>query len=93
MSEHFRPIKWMHTPSDADPTAATIMVELTRDLNGVEAYAIRYYGVCLSRQREWHHEPRPSSRTDEWLKDHRWPSLALAMDAAHAAWNELSRIT
>lgn len=39
-------------------------------------------GLRLSRAGAWDAAPLPSSRTDEWIAAHAWPSL----DAAHRAY-------
>jgi hypothetical protein len=36
-------------------------------------WAVRRGASCLSRSGEWAYEPSPSSRTDEWLAEHRFP--------------------
>lgn len=39
----------------------------------VDVWAIRRgAGACLSRDGKWVREPQPSSRTDEWLAEHRF---------------------
>lgn len=45
-------------------------------------------GSILSRSGDWTYEPNPSSRTDEWLTEHRF-DLQEALDLAHAALPEI----
>lgn len=40
------------------------------------------FGSCLSKAGELVDEPQPSSRTYEWLQEHRWPSADEAIKAA-----------
>lgn len=44
-----------------------------------------YSRVCLSRSGQWHDEPIPSSRTDSWLRNHRFVSLEDAIERAKKA--------
>jgi hypothetical protein len=39
---------------------------------GKERWAVRRGSECLGRSGEWVWEMRPSSRTDEWLDEHRF---------------------
>ena len=41
-------------------------------LSPLWCWAVRRGAYCLSRSNEWVYEPQSSSRTDEWLSDHRW---------------------
>lgn len=42
-------------------------------------------GVCLSVGGSWDREPIPSSRTDDWLSQHRFYSLENAIERAKLA--------
>jgi hypothetical protein len=48
---------------------------------GRGTWAVTHGGSCLGADGEWDWEPRPSSREDGWLADHRF-SLDGALDAA-----------
>lgn len=48
-------------------------------------WAVCYHGRCINSKGEWAWEPSPSSRTDRWLKGHRFTlekALKLARTAA-----------
>jgi hypothetical protein len=65
-----------------------------REVDGVKLYGVKNLGRALSRDGTWDHEPIPSSRTDEWLAEHRFPleeAMTLARSVAHTiTWNSLS---
>lgn len=48
-------------------------------------WAVRRGPYALSVDREWDHEPQPSSRTDTWLEKHRWKDLDEALASARQA--------
>lgn len=54
-------------------------------------WAVRNLSRCLNDQEEWDHEPSPSSRSDEWLKTHRFTrdkAEELAIKVCHTVtWN------
>jgi hypothetical protein len=58
-----------------------IYVEEVQGHGGVK-YAIRMRSCCFGQNEEWEYEPMPSSRTDEWLAEYRWPTLTKARQAA-----------
>lgn len=64
---------------------------VTVENTGDDMWAIRNGSRCLDRNLEWDHEPRPSSRTDEWLAQHRFTlpeAQRLARRVCHdVTWN------
>lgn len=49
-----------------------------------DIYAVTRRSRCLGADGTWDYEPRPSSRTDEWIAAHRFPyeqAVALAATA------------
>jgi hypothetical protein len=67
--------KWMRDDSE-------IYIERTTHLDDTASYAVRRLGSCLSRSGKWVIEPMPSSRTDAWLKKHRFKSFDEAASMA-----------
>lgn len=57
---------------------------ITVEWRGQDTWAVKRWSDCLGRDGEWDYEPNPSSRTDEWIKDHRFP-LAEALELAKRA--------
>lgn len=61
------------------------------DSEGNERWAVRNMAYCLSVAGEWELEPIPSSRTDEWLAEHRFSrhdAANLASEVCHTVmWN------
>lgn len=59
--------------------------------DGMERWAVRNSGRCLNVSGEWEREPIPSSRTDEWLAEHRFTrheAANLAGQVCHTVtWN------
>lgn len=59
--------------------------------DGMERWAVRNGSNCLSAAGEWGYEPIPSSRTDEWLAEHRFTrhrATELASEVCHhVTWN------
>lgn len=48
-------------------------------------WAVCRHGRCINGKGEWDYEPQPSSRTDAWIKAHRFTmemALRLAREAA-----------
>jgi hypothetical protein len=62
-----------------------IRVERVQQIDGPDLWAVRLHGACLGKGGEWEYEPFPSSRTKEWLTEHRFDSAETAIDAARAA--------
>ena len=58
-------------------------VQAVRVVNreGVHSWAVRCGGSCMSRSGTWTIEPIPSSRTDAWIRSHRFESAQQALDA------------
>lgn len=48
-------------------------------------WAVRRNGDCLGRNGHWSYEPQPSSRSQEWLALHRFPTAQAAINATIAA--------
>ena len=42
--------------------------DLKAEFRGNDTWAITNIGTCLNRDGHWEYEPRPSNRTDEFLK-------------------------
>ena len=61
---------------EAGCSAAEYRFKGDRDLRlswrGEETWAVTSAGACLSRDGTWDHEPHSSSRTEEWLNEHRF---------------------
>ena len=49
-----------------------------------QCWAVVRAGKCLNRRGEWDYEPSPSSRTDRWIKGHRF-TLEKALELARKA--------
>lgn len=49
-----------------------IEIERASQMDGSVKWAVRWRGRCLHRSCRWDWEPIPSSRTDRWLKSHRF---------------------
>lgn len=60
-----------------------VKVERAQQMEGPAKWAVRRSGNVLSRSGEWDWEPTPSSRTHEWLAEHRFDTASEAIDAAH----------
>lgn len=72
---------------NSDKDLWCIAVECTRP----DAWAVRWRMRCLNRLTgEWDYEPQPSSRSDHWLKLHRWMRSADAIAAAEAIIDTLT---
>lgn len=66
-----------------------IRVERAGQRSGPPKWAVRRGGECLNHRGEWEYEPIPSSRTDGWLRSHRWGNLESAWNAAVMAARKL----
>ena len=62
--------------------------KITVEYRGAGTWAVCHMGRCLGISGEWDREPRPSSREDPWLEDHRFP-LKCALDLA---WEHAPKI-
>src|SRR5690606_16891884 len=72
---------------DAEVTAYALpngtTVERTMQRDGSFLWAVRDgLKKCLSKSGEWDYEPFPSSRTEEWLDQHRFSTAQEAIDHA-----------
>lgn len=65
-----------------------IKVELAKQQDGSELWAVRRFGTVLNKSGEWEYEPLPSSRDDAFLDRCRFESGSQAIDAAMAAQGE-----
>ena len=79
---------------DAEVTTYTLpngtTVERTMQRDGSFLWAVRDgFENCLSKSGEWDYEPFPSSRTEEWLDQHRFSSAREAIDHARRAEGDL----
>lgn len=61
-----------------------ITVELCRQRDGSDLWAIRHTGNCFG-DGGWEYEPMPSGRSDEFLVKYRYPSLPAAAAQIEAA--------
>jgi hypothetical protein len=77
-------------PDHLDHHLFCVEVHRAPQMSGVEWWAVRRMGRCLSRRGVWEHEPLPSSRTDAWLKRFRFPNLEEALAAARKALPEIT---
>lgn len=58
---------------------------ITVAYRGRGLWAVLRRSFCLGRDGEWDYEMKPSSRTDEWLADHRFTDVeALVLAKAEA---------
>lgn len=53
----------------------------TIERTGVESWAVRNGKHCLNKEFWFEYEPMPSSRSEEFLKNHRWKTPQEALDA------------
>lgn len=59
---------------------------ITVEERGPNRWAVLRGSACLGADGTWEHEPRPSSREDDWLTSHRFPlEEAQRLAAQHAA--------
>lgn len=56
-------------------------VERAAQMDGTYLWAVRRDGNCLGLDGHWSYEPLPSSRGDEWLALHRFPTAQAAIRA------------
>lgn len=64
-------------------TLGNLRIEDRTALGRPSAWAVSDgFGSCLSKAGELDDEPQPSSRTYEWLQEHRWHSAEEAINAA-----------
>jgi hypothetical protein len=56
-----------------EPTIDCHVFDITVEETAPGRWAVRHLGSCLSSVEEWDYEPISSSRTDEWLDEHRFP--------------------
>lgn len=56
-------------------------VERAAQMDGTYLWAVRRDGNCLGLDGHWNYEPLPSSRGDEWLALHRFPTAQAAIRA------------
>jgi hypothetical protein len=78
-----KPVKFLLTdegfPSDDSPYACHI--ELRRQMDGSEKWAVTSLGNVLNKRGTWEHEPMPSSRSDAFLTRTRFNCIADAYEA------------
>jgi hypothetical protein len=84
--------RFTYSPIPLDNALDRIAWQVSVEWAGSGRWAIRNSGYCLNRNGEWEHEPQPSSRTDQWLAEHRWEDLAEARRVARevclsVTWN------
>ncbi|MER5653487.1 hypothetical protein ABT076_10775 [Streptomyces sp. NPDC002131] len=58
--------------------------EVTVEDRGADRWAVCWMGECLAADGSWNYEPRPSSRDDDWLDNHRF-TLGTALQLAEQA--------
>lgn len=71
------------TPSLSFEQLRGVYVESCEQRKGPDLWAIRSGGNVLGKDGEFCIEPMPSSRTDEFLQEYRWPSLDEAIEFAN----------
>jgi hypothetical protein len=69
---------------DINARLFAITVEERGQIDGQTLWAVCRMGQCLDGDGEWDYEPIPSSRTQEWIADHRF-LLDTALDLARGA--------
>lgn len=72
------------TPEGWENHLWEISVEASSPIGGTVLWVVRWMGQCLNRDGGWDLEPIPSSRTEAWLKAHRF-DLETALRLAEAA--------
>lgn len=72
---------WLVEPT---PGSRDVSIALYRQADGTDAYVVVMSGDTfrLSRAGEFHYQPIPSSRTEEWIREHSFAT----MDEAVSAW-------
>lgn len=63
------------------------------EFRGGDRWAVTRHGQCLDASGKWSWERLPSSRSDEWIAEHRFPldkALELAQEAARKIYAELT---
>jgi hypothetical protein len=48
--------------------------EIYAEARSENSWAVTYSGLCLSVNGVWSYEPLPSSRSDDWLAENRFPT-------------------
>ena len=76
------PCRWLL--EESNPFGEAI-IELVGQMQGPPLYAVRKRSWCLHRNGTWDYEPQPSSRTDAFLKTHRFATFDQALVAARGA--------
>jgi len=74
---------WLVKPGPADLCGTTIDRMPQRE--GPDLYAVHWRSSDLSKTGDWDWRPIPSSRTDEWLAEHRFATFDEAVAAYRAA--------
>lgn len=78
----FTAISWVWEPSNAIRDIPTpVVIEVCRQRNGGDKYAVRQAGGVMSKDGKWEYEPIPSSRDDAFMNRCRFGSLAEARQA------------
>lgn len=58
---------------DDDDNLDALVWSLTIEWRGHgDSWAVKHLSKCLSRDGRWDYEPQPSSRTEDWLAEHRF---------------------
>lgn len=83
----FRADRWLFEPSEnTNAPYDEIIIEEARQGDGTRKYKVRRGDEVFSKTGSWDYEPRPSSRDDEYLKDHRFDTLEKAQFAVEKFW-------
>lgn len=62
-----------------------IHIEACEQRDGSTLWAVRQGGNCLRVDLDWEYESIPSSRDEEWIREHRFSTRGLAYLAMKAA--------
>lgn len=73
---------------DGDPDSQVWSLTIEWRGPGPDSWAVMHHAYCLSKGGKWDYEPLPSSRTDAFIKRHRFTLAA----AEHAARRELPKL-
>ena len=63
----FTSTQWVFDASVRVDPSMPITIEMCRQRDGRQLYAIRQVGACFNREGEWEYEPIPSERDDGFI--------------------------
>ena len=74
-------VRWEDGRVEAGSEFEPMFIDECHQLNGKTLYAVRHRSYVLSTDGRWFYEPRPSSRTDEFLALFRFQTFEEAAQA------------